>query len=622
MTRVAKVGYWTIPSLLCVAIYWFGLRAWFQQDDFAWLFLDKHLRETGELWSLLFRPMAQGTIRPLSERAFFIVFYRLFGLDALPFRIAVFLTQFANLVLISSIAWRLTRSRAAGFLAPVLWIANSTLATVMAWTSAYNQVLCAFFLLASFWSLLRYLETEQRRYLVLQWVTFLLGFGALEINVVYPAIASAYVYIAARKYFRRTLWLFLPSLVYAFVHFHFAPTPVSGPYQMHWDARMWGTLWAYWQWTLGPLRLNVVGINPPYWFVLTVNSLLTAGILGFVLVQLRKRNRVPAFLLLWFFLLLAPVLPLVDHFSDHYLTMPTIGLAVLAAWGLAEAWKSHWYAKTAAVLIAVLYLGSSIPVGRAVTRWNYQRSRASRNLVEGLIRAHELHPNKAILLTGVPSDLFWSTLSDKAHWLVGLRNVYLTPGSEAAIEAHPEVGEVSEYVLPSAVALRALDQDRAVVYSADGERLRNVTSLFQTTARARWGQPELPSRVEVGNALFADQLGPTWYAIEDTFRWMPKRATVVLRGPAAPGARLFLNGYFASRPGKAVPLNVTVGVDGSTVGQAALTQPDAVFELNFPVPPEAVGKPKIEVAIEVDRTFVAPSNPRELGLVFGSIAVR
>ena len=103
---------------------------------------------------------------------------------------------------------------------------------------------------------------------------------------------------------------------------------------------------------------------------------------------------------------------------------------------------------------------------------------------------------------------------------------------------------------------------------------------------------------------------------------------VVLPGNSA-GSLLVHNIAFAGRkdhmpirPGKAVPLNVTVGVDGATVGQAALTQPDAVFELNFPVPPEAVGKPKIEVAIEVDRTFVAPSNPRELGLVFGSIAVR
>ena len=541
---------------------------------------------------------------------------------SLPFRIAVFLTQFANLALLSSIAWRLTRSRTAGFLAPVFWIANSTLGTVMAWTSAYNQVLCAFFLLASFWSLLLYVETEKRRYLALQWVMFILGFGALEINVVYPAIAAAYVFLAARKHFRSTLWLFLPSIVYAILHFWFAPTPVSGPYRMYWDANIWGSLWTYWQWTLGPVRLNMAGINPSYWLVVTVNSLLTAGILGFVGMQFWKRNRVPAFLLLWFLLLLAPVLPLRDHLSDHYLTMPTIGLAVLAAWGLVEAWKARWYSKSAAVLLAVLYLGSSVPVARAVTRWHYQRSQASRILVQGLVRAHELHPDKLILLTGVSSDLFWSTIYDKAHWLAGVQDVFLAPGSEDSIEAHPELGPVSEHVLPSALAIRVLEEDRAVVYSAGEDRLRNVTSLFQSTARARWGKPELPSRVAVGNPLFSDQLGPTWYQIEGTFRWMPKRATVVLRGPAAPGTRLFLNGYFSARPGKPEPLKVAVSVDGAAVGQAALTKPDALFELNFPLPPEAVGKAKIEVAIEVDRTFVAPSTVRELGLIFGSIAVR
>jgi hypothetical protein len=622
MRRAAQVGYWTVPSLLCLAIYWFGLRAWFQQDDFAWLRLDNQLRETGDLWSLLFTPQAQGTIRPLSERAFFLVFYRLFGLDALPFRMAVFLTQFANLVLLSSIAWRLTRSRAAGFLAPVFWIANSTLATVMSWTSAYNQVLCAFFLLASFWSLLLYVETEKRRYLVLQWVMFLLGFGALEINVVYPAIAAAFAFLAARKHFRSTMWLFLPSFVYALVHFHYAPAPLSGPYQMHWDANMLQSLWTYWAWALGPVRLGVAGISLRHWLLAFGTLVLTAGILGFVLVQLRKKNRVPAFLLLWFLFLLAPVLPLRDHPSDYYLLMPTIGLAVLAAWGMVEAWKARWYAKTAAVLMAAVYLASSVPVARAVTRWNYQRSRASRNLVQGLIRAHELHPNQSILLTGVSSDLFWSTLADKAHWVAGVPDVYLTPGSEETIQAHPELGAVSDYVLPSAIAVRVLDEDRAVVYSAGEDRLRNVTSLFQTTARARWGETGLPSRVDAGNRLFSAQLGPTWYPIEGTFRWMPKRATVVLHGPAVPGVRLFLSGYFYAGQVRTAPLKVTVGVDGAAVGQATLTKPDAAFELNFPLPPQAVGKAKIEVAIEVDRTFVIPTEGRELGLIFGSIAVR
>ena len=59
------MGYWTVPSLLCLAIYWFGLRVWFQQDDFAWLRLDRQLHETGDLWALLFAPRAAGFLAPV-----------------------------------------------------------------------------------------------------------------------------------------------------------------------------------------------------------------------------------------------------------------------------------------------------------------------------------------------------------------------------------------------------------------------------------------------------------------------------------------------------------------------------------------------------------------------------
>jgi len=37
--------------------------------------------------------------------------------------------------------------------------------------------------------------------------------------VVYPAIAAAFVFLTARKHLRSTLWLFLPSFIYAFVTF-------------------------------------------------------------------------------------------------------------------------------------------------------------------------------------------------------------------------------------------------------------------------------------------------------------------------------------------------------------------------------------------------------------------
>ncbi|MCC7175985.1 MAG: hypothetical protein IT159_12380 [Bryobacterales bacterium] len=622
MKRLGSAAYWAAPSLFCLVLYWLGLKAWFRQDDFAWLSLHNHLQEPGGLWRLLFAPQAQGTIRPLSERAFFLLFYGLFGMDALPYRIAVFLTQFANLVLISAIARRLTGSRAAGFLAPVLWAANGALATVMTWTSAYNQALCGFFLLLSFWSLLRFVETGRRRYNVLQWAAFLLGFGALEINVVYPAIAAAYVFVAARAYLRRTLWLFVPSVAFAAIHWRFAPKPATGPYMMHFDWSVLGSLGTYWTWALGPTRLDYALIRLPQWLAAAAVAALSAGLLLFAAAQWRRKNRVGVFLLLWFAILLAPVLPLRDHLSDYYLTTPLIGLAILGAWALAAAWRRGWMHRTAALLLAAVYLSCSLPVARAVTRWNYEFSRDMRDLLRGLVRARQLHPGKIILLTGLGSDLFWGTIYHKAHWLVGVTDVYLAPGAEQAIQARPEMDEISEYVLPAGVAKRALDEDRAVAYSAAQGRLRNVTQGLKAIARARWGESELPWRVDAGSPLFAAQLGPSWHKIEGAYRWMPKRATVVLHGPSSPGAKVYLSGFCAAALLKSGPLRVTVGVDGARVGEAELTRPDAAFDLAFPLPAESVGKPQIEVAIEVDRTFTVAGDGRELGLVFGTVSVR
>ena len=88
--------------------------------------------------------------------------FALFGLDALPFKIVVFATQFAALMLMASIGARLTGSRAAGVGAAVLWVTNGPLIVPLGWTCVYNQVLCGFFLLLAFHFLLRFLETGRR----------------------------------------------------------------------------------------------------------------------------------------------------------------------------------------------------------------------------------------------------------------------------------------------------------------------------------------------------------------------------------------------------------------------------------------------------------------------------
>jgi len=186
-------------------------------------------------------------------------------LNALPFRIAVFATQLANLALLSAVARRLTGRPAVGFLAPVLWLANSALALPMCWTSAYNQILCAFLLLLSFYFLLRYQETGRRGWWIAQWASFAVGFGVLELIVVYPAIAASYAVCRARSLLRKSLWLFLPSVVFAAIHWRFAEKPSAGLYAMHFDAGVFATLWRYWEMALGPSRLIQAGMILPPW---------------------------------------------------------------------------------------------------------------------------------------------------------------------------------------------------------------------------------------------------------------------------------------------------------------------------------------------------------------------
>ena len=205
--------------------------------------------------------MAQGTIRPLSERAFFMAGFSLFGLDALPFKIVIFATQFANLALVASIGARLTGLRWAGFFAAIFWVLNGSGIEPLGWSCVYNQVLCGFFLLLAFHFLLRYVETGERRYNVFQWAAFLLGFGALELNVVYPAIAAAYTLLCAsrartgRQACPHILPMFAVSIAYALVHNAAAPVQKTGDYAMHFTGAMFRTLGKYWTWSVGPTFL-------------------------------------------------------------------------------------------------------------------------------------------------------------------------------------------------------------------------------------------------------------------------------------------------------------------------------------------------------------------------------
>ncbi len=160
---------------------------------------------------------------------------------------------------------------------------------------------------------MRYAETGKRRYLIPYWLTFLLGFGVLETNIVYPAIATIWALCCARHVLRQVVPQYILSAIY--VAFHFAATtPVdSGPYKTYWDAGMVKTLWTYWVWALGPSRLSVIGVPPP---------LLRSAATVFLAWKTSSKEWVIALFPGWFPISLAPLLPLREHVIAYGLTVP------------------------------------------------------------------------------------------------------------------------------------------------------------------------------------------------------------------------------------------------------------------------------------------------------------
>ncbi len=461
-----------LPVLVFTAVYWAGLGAWFQQDDFAHLQLAA-ATPLADLPAMMAKPIAQGTFRPLSERLFYWGIWHGFGLDALPARIFCFLLQAANCLLLGWLLWRRTESLWGAALGATAWAVQPALALPMTWIAATNQVMWAFCVLATL------VCFEQNR-LKWAWLFYLLGFGVLESNIVVPALITLWAW----PRWRATLPFWIPALLFAAAHALLIPKTAGGTYGIYLDWRIFETLLTYWRWAC---RVEVLA-------ALMLVAAVAVGRLG----------------LAWFVLALGPMLLLREHRTDYYLTVPAIGLAIL----FAAAWrKQPW----CTALLLAGYFTVTIPAAWRAAQAQVDKGLDMQALVLGVGQAQKLHPGKAILLDGIGDGLFWSGVYDNPFALVGAPQTKLTPETAAKLTAYSELFRGRDYTgifLPG----------RTEVYRFDNRHLFRKTDTYAGAA---------PRRIELGLTVFANYLGPEWHAPEVGFRWMPARATAVIEGPGA-----------------------------------------------------------------------------------------
>jgi hypothetical protein len=558
-----------LPVLLLFVLYWPGLTAWFFQDDFGWLNLRHDVHSASDLATALFAPKAHGNMRPLGENAYWLGLSVIFGPDPLPFHIAAFLTEAASLLLLGAIVRRLTASELAAFAAQVLWLVNIGVATSLGWSAIYNQLLSAFFFLLPFYYLLRHKT-------VAHWVAFILGLGALEINVVYPALAAVYSLLFARDQLKRILPMFAVSAIVVMVHFHYAPPPSAGVYTPTLDDRVFSTIWTYWSWGLGPMPIALT-----LFLTAAIGVLVAAGHRRFALLGLA-----------WFAIPLVPYLPLPEHRMDYYLAVPAIGIALLGAAAIAQA---RWRVLTTACVL--IYLGASLPAASRITRWQHFRGDQVEHLVLGVDKLHQSHPGKIILLEGIDTDLFWSGIADLPFRALSIPRVYLAPGQSASVQIAPDL--LSKYVLPAALARRAIDAGTAIVYRFDGRQLHRTTG-------AEIPSENEPHLVNLADSVFQEYFGEGWHEAPGGYRSMSGTASVRIGGPRRAGEHLYI-GIFDTHT-----FRLTASANGVALPVEVAHRDNDLTEFRAALPADALSWKQMQVSLGADRS----------PLLFGYLEVR
>jgi hypothetical protein len=457
----------------------------------------------------------------------------------------------------------------------------------MGWSSIYNQVLSAFFFLLAFYFLLRHIDTGRRAHELAHWSAFLLGLGALEINVVYPALAALYVVFHKRPYLKKILPMFAVSAAAVAAHFYFAPPPHTGVYAPRVDFTLAATFWTYWRWVLGPMPAIAA-------------ALVAASFLALIVWGLKRGDCTALLAAAWFVLPLLPYLPLPDHKMDYYLAVPAIGIAVAGAYTLANIWKFAPFGRLAIVLVILLYAGTSVEASWTVTRWQHAHAEKVEDLVLGVEEIHHAAKGKIILLDGIDTDLFFSGVADLPFRAKSIPGVYLAPGSESRIQAASDL--LSKYVLPQAIARRALAANRAVLYRFDGQMLHNETAH----AGALWTDDD-PRFINMGDPNFGEYVGSGWRAAANGYRRLDRAGTIRIAAPRAPSESLYV-GVFETRD-----FLPRIRVRGNELHVALARRDNDLSEFRATLPPEASQWKEMEVAIE---------NPNQMPLLFGYAEVR
>ncbi len=463
---MTKKLFFIISFAVVLLLYYPALTTYFSQDDFFHF----KISQTGNPFGFYsFAKRGVAFYRPISRELLFHLYYLIFGLNSIPFRIFAFLIHFINITLVYLLTKKLFRAKGlAFFVAFFFGITAANVATLYYLAGGVQTLLVTTFTLSSLLYFIKFLENKKLGFIISSFILFLLGLGSMEQAMIIPILMLGLTFVYQPKQLKNTFFQLIPFFVVTCILIYLEIFKIgfsSSEQQYHAVFNIKTTLnslfW-YSNWALGIPETLIDFVNPGfklnptllrYWsnyyifiFPAYFISIILLGISTiYLLLKQRKIFASRQFLLciFWFPLGLLPVILLPLHKSTHYLeiSLPAfwavIGFIALNFY-LAIKNSNHIIAKIylSLVVISLVTLSSASAILGSTNYWAAQRGKIAEKLIQQIKTSYPSLPKGAVVyIKNDPNypklTQEWGSSSQQANFILngsdGLQLLYKDP---------------------------------------------------------------------------------------------------------------------------------------------------------------------------------------------------
>lgn len=400
-----------IPLLVIFAVtlllYFPTLQVYFSQDDFFMFKISLTDGSFGEFIKLFgiypFEEKGIAFYRPIFREALHNIYFNVFGLNHLPFRLLLLGIHLTNIYLVFILIRKIFKQNFLALLVAFFFGISATHTSTLNYLAGGVESSGALtFALLTFIFYLKFLQDQKIKFYLFSFLFFALSLASHEIIITAPFVLAAY---KPKNLVKLLPFFALSAAIFYIDIFKIGLSPAEQQYQAVFDPKKilhslsWYSTWAF---GLPEMLIDFVlpgaKLNPNlmrYWGNYYAVIFFSAGVAFLILMtRLFFLNRKSFFAVIWFIIALLPVILLPAHKSTHYLIFALVGFwsfILLLALNLSKKWLTVFL-----ILLFILQV-TSIKLGEK-TYWAATRGKQAQKLLTDIKSRYPTLPKGSVFL--------------------------------------------------------------------------------------------------------------------------------------------------------------------------------------------------------------------------------